>query len=725
MSQPITTSIQSRRHRTASFYGSVLIVLVSLLLIRPPHGHADNLPNLLTSPSRDAFQSPSSLDPQRDPTVVRHRYVGLNLDVLIQPDENSAATHGVGKPSEHLLRLQLFDNVDFNVVLAQTTKSIDRDIITWSGFIDGMADSQVIIVRYGDVVAGNITTSNGGVYQIRYAGNRYHVVREMDLRAFPAAHPAAGLPEKDLINAAPTRRYDVSNAPPSHEDSDSAIDVMVLYTPAARSAVGGTSAIHALIELAVAEANEGYANSDVTQRLRLVHTEEVAYTEPKNSTFTKALQALTLDSDGQMDEIHALRDTHGADLVSLVIDDRNYCGLGWQNNKPSPSDERWAFSVVMHACIAGNYSLAHELGHNMGAKHDRLNANDSGLPYAYGYQDSSEDFRTIMAYNCDSWCPRINHWSNPRVTVNGKPTGVDQSDLDAADNHLALDKTYKTVARWRTKSTTTTPTTTDIKVTASGHQEGNGPDNTLDGDLNTRWSVALKPVSITYKLPKVAQVEQVEIAWFKGADRSATFEIAVSHNNRNWKVVYKGQSGGRSDNLEAYPLKRSSAQYVQIRGYGNTSNNNFMWTSITEVVIRDNRNENLDVEDVRATTSQAGTRARYTIDGDLQTRWSAALPPAWAIYDLSSVQQIQQVQIAWFKGNGRTNGFEIAVSTNRQNWQRVYKGRSSGNTENLEAYTFTRKDARYVRILGYGNSSQKSFMWNSITEVTICQAGGC
>ena len=30
-----------------------------------------------------------------------------------------------------------------------------------------------------------------------------------------------------------------------------------------------------------------------------------------------------------MDDVHALRNTYGADLVSLFIENGAYCGLGW------------------------------------------------------------------------------------------------------------------------------------------------------------------------------------------------------------------------------------------------------------------------------------------------------------------------------------------------------------------------------------------------------------
>ncbi len=64
------------------------------------------------------------------------------------------------------------------------------------------------------------------------------------------------------------------------DTSGPVIDAMVLWTPAARNAVGGTTdAIQSLVLAAVANANLAYANSGVHAQLRLVYSGEVNYTE--------------------------------------------------------------------------------------------------------------------------------------------------------------------------------------------------------------------------------------------------------------------------------------------------------------------------------------------------------------------------------------------------------------------------------------------------------------
>ena len=49
-----------------------------------------------------------------------------------------------------------------------------------------------------------------------------------------------------------------------------------------------------------------------------------------------------------MDELHALRDAYGADVVSLIEDDPQYCGIAYRMATLATSFESSAFNVVHH-----------------------------------------------------------------------------------------------------------------------------------------------------------------------------------------------------------------------------------------------------------------------------------------------------------------------------------------------------------------------------------------
>ncbi|MBR9919824.1 MAG: T9SS type A sorting domain-containing protein [Bacteroidetes bacterium] len=231
------------------------------------------------------------------------------------------------------------------------------------------------------------------------------------------------------------------------------LDVMVVYTTDARSALGGSdAAAQSAIALAVAELNTICDNSNIIHEYALVHSAAVSYTE--SGDITTELPRLRDADDGFMDEVYDWRDAYYADLVSLVIDDGG-CGYGNVNTNTNVFSSSTAFSVVDDICLVFNKSLSHEIGHNMGFRHDRYaygSTPSNVCDYAWGWVNpdgiggsSSEQWRTTMAYNSQCSdngfnCTRIPHFSNPDVNYNGDPTGSSIGNTDEANNAYLLDR---------------------------------------------------------------------------------------------------------------------------------------------------------------------------------------------------------------------------------------------------------------------------------------------
>ena len=313
------------------------------------------------------------------------------------------------------------------------------------GRVDGDPHGSVTLVFKGDVASANVTAF-GRVFQLRARGQSVHEVREMDTSQFRESRD-------DMPSPPPQSKV---FSPPIYAgmmaDDGTTIDVLVLYTTAARNGAGGTANIESTVNLAITETNTAYANSGVTQRLRLVYMGETPYADAGNmGTDLGRLQA---SADGNIDEAHTLRDTYGADLVSLWVENGGgSCGIGYFMSSISSSFASNGFSVVARSCATGNYSFGHELGHNMGLRHDtHVDNGTTPFAWAHGYVDLTNRFRTIMAYNDQcaatppgTFCTRIQWFSNPSVTYNTFTTG----NASTANNASVLNSSASTVANFR------------------------------------------------------------------------------------------------------------------------------------------------------------------------------------------------------------------------------------------------------------------------------------
>jgi hypothetical protein len=299
---------------------------------------------------------------------------------------------------------------------------------TYYGALSGVPGQATLVVHDGNIT-GSIQ-DQGTLYRIEPVGNGVHALIKVDQRRFPPEHPPS-FEEKE-------RRGDIQ-APPTTQDlatSDApvGIDVLVAYTTGARNAV---SDINATIQLAVAEVNQSYLNSGINIKLRLVDSFEVGYSET-GKTFRQILADFVANPTAQN-----RRNNSGADLAAMIINQTDYCGLA----DAIMANASTAFAVVHYDCATGYYSFAHELGHLQGARHDPAN-DPTTTPFAYGHgfqHLSSPVWRTIMAYNCQNSCPRLQYWSNPNVQYSGVAMGTAAKN----DNARVLNATAKTVAAFR------------------------------------------------------------------------------------------------------------------------------------------------------------------------------------------------------------------------------------------------------------------------------------
>jgi hypothetical protein len=310
----------------------------------------------------------------------------------------------------------------------------------------------------------------------------YHIVPESKL-----PKNRSGQPRSAADGAMPRIATPGATTASATTAAATTVDLIIGYTSGFATANGGVSGATTRINYLVDVANAAYVNSKISAQVRLVKTMQVSYTD-SNSNDT-ALEQLSGYKSGTgpvtpntaFDALRAAREQYGADLVSLVRDfkepEHGGCGIAWllggglQGIGAGEGWDELGYSVISDGTDAGtdgkNYycldeTLAHELGHNMGAAHDKEtakgddgtldNPDDYGAyTYSFGYKSGVTlgNFYTIMAYG-DSGQIIYRTFSTPRTTFCGGYACGTSSE----DNARTLVSTIPVVADFRASAGT-------------------------------------------------------------------------------------------------------------------------------------------------------------------------------------------------------------------------------------------------------------------------------
>jgi hypothetical protein len=305
--------------------------------------------------------------------------------------------------------------------------------VSWHGEVEETGERALLMVWDKALLTGYFAYK-GTVFAVESLGGGVHAFAELNRGQQLPDHPdPVARRDSDRVSGAdkPMRpSAPIEPDVPAFTDVDRKaleakniiIDVMILYTESVAKRYIRDPAD--LLALAIDEANASFKDSGLGNiRLRLVHTEAVSYDTTADDQFTH-LYAM-VDGLGPFKGVRKLRDEKHADIVGLIIDNPKGCGL---STRVRPDSDE-AFFVVHHACATTTMSIAHEIGHILGIRHDRF-VDQGNTPFAYGhgYVNGSK-WRDIMSYNegCGG-CPRIPFWSNPRIAYKGEPTGTNAAD---------------------------------------------------------------------------------------------------------------------------------------------------------------------------------------------------------------------------------------------------------------------------------------------------------
>lgn len=367
--------------------------------------------------------------------IVRHRIARIDLAHLDALREEPSPRMAKPKKSSGL-RLNLFDDVAFDLMdihISATPRGF-----TLSAAVKGSLFGTATLAVNGDVVSGLVRVQRG-IYTIQSVGGGRVAIRQVkppppDL-ATPQPPSVGGVPRTGLVHKEA-----------GADEGDAVVDMLVLWSPAAREEAGGQREIETIVDHLVAVANRTYADSGTHVRLNVAHMQEVdAEDDGGLGLFSPLTGGLSLLNHRNIRQTALqLRDVVGADVIHFLGSGAGCAGIAEIPVLLDRAHEA-IISASKQACVINGYDqvFAHELTHNFGVSHDRHRDWKDGWPgklrpYAHGYVNqamllpdapASSAWRTLMAYDdqCRSrhhvctWLPRL---SNPTQTYLGDPFGV-------------------------------------------------------------------------------------------------------------------------------------------------------------------------------------------------------------------------------------------------------------------------------------------------------------
>lgn len=338
------------------------------------------------------------------------------------------------------LDFNLFDDVSYRMSEKQVRASEDGTAVMITGLLDNQPHSSVAIGTNNDGFFALIQDEQGERFQVSQNGAQT-IIEQVDTRGYPSDEHLEG-----AVN--PNPRPALELPPGMVADNGTIIDVLLLWTPAVEARQGGASGTLLRFNTLLAQINQSFTTSGINTQLRWVAPQRINFNEA-GRTMVSTLQQLQTNGDRIIDEVHTLRNTHRADLVAMITTQTEFCGVGYLL-RPGVTEE-WGFSLSNDNCAISNFTLAHEIGHNLGAHHDRFSANGQTgyFNYSFGWvTPQNPGFSDIMAY-APTGRPRRNHWATPTLTINGMIAGSAQANADSADLRTTINETRTVVAAFR------------------------------------------------------------------------------------------------------------------------------------------------------------------------------------------------------------------------------------------------------------------------------------
>jgi len=271
-----------------------------------------------------------------------------------------------------------------------------------------------------------------------------------------------------VTKAATTAAATVVYKPLAAGTVDTTIPILMTYSASFVTQWGSDAVARTRLSNIVQLANSAYGNSGTGIAFKIVGWKQV---NQADTTPQVALPALKADS-GAFAGVAALKKSTGAAMVAFYAPfnattaSTGTCGLAYvpaSGAQGLVAYKSQAPSLMYAALNDGQtttsycslLSFPHELGHNLGALHDRANSSTSGVfSYSYG-KGVSGAFGTVMSYIS----PRVALFSSPYLTCTAAKAACGTTTEDVVATFLQTKSTVAALGTTATASQASTGST--------------------------------------------------------------------------------------------------------------------------------------------------------------------------------------------------------------------------------------------------------------------------
>lgn len=377
--------------------------------------------------------------------------------------------------------LDLFENKQYKATIDKIQRDVNGTSVIRARIVGQDYGHCVISTFKGKSFMTIEIPGNDELYMSKYdhKTNRYFLLqidkeKQKKVESSPPLIPQKGNQLKDDTNI--INNQEKLNLPPSgkttifshhrtaspsmavdetHQDT---ITMMIVYTPAAAAwSLDNEAGINNTIAMLMANSQLVLDNSHTLTTLQLVYSAQVNYTERNDVMDLENLKEI---QEGNMDEVHNWRNTYGADLVVLLENIDFVGGITYLLDSSTGLPDL-AFSLGRVQQSSWTYVIIHEIGHNMGCSHHKLQ-NESPGPGLYSYSagwrwyyNSGDMYGTVMTYEDGRYFEDgirtivTPYFSNPDIQFMGSPVGHPTE----ANNAKTIRQTKSVVASYRNKPT--------------------------------------------------------------------------------------------------------------------------------------------------------------------------------------------------------------------------------------------------------------------------------